>query len=162
MQTDASDRWAVWDSFPEPSRCRLDESECGTNAPCTVLPLPSGSTAAEATEQATEGFCRKKCDATAKGNKCQKPLCRFCENSCKAPCVADAAGKEPNDDGFNGCVNAEDVCAGLSISKRKKMCRRKKGKGLLTCFALCSPTCQSATEATNVFEWGPGAELSWD
>ena len=65
-------------------------------------------------------------------------------------------------DGFNGCVNAEDVCAGLSISKRKKMCRRKKGKGLLTCFALCSPTCQSATEATNVFEWGPGAELSWD
>ena len=121
-----------------------------------------GSTAAEATEQATEGFCRKKCDATAKGNKCQKSLCRFCENSCKAPCVADATGKGPNDDGFNGCVNAEDVCAGLSISKRKKMCRRKKGKGLLTCFALCSPTCQSATDATNVFEWGPGAELSWD
>ena len=172
MQTDASERWAVWDSYPEPSRCRLDKSECGTNAPCTVLPLPgrvtsstatpSGPTAAEATEQATEGFCRKKCDATAKGNKCQKSLCRFCENSCKAPCVADATGKGPNDDGFNGCVNAEDVCAGLSISKRKKMCRRKKGKGLLTCFALCSPTCQSATEATNVFEWGPGAELSWD
>ena len=40
MGTNASDRWAVWDSFPEPSHCQLDASECGTNAPCTVVPSP--------------------------------------------------------------------------------------------------------------------------
>ena len=40
MGTIASDRWAVWDSFPEPSHCQLDASECGTNAPCTVVPSP--------------------------------------------------------------------------------------------------------------------------
>ena len=33
MATNASDRWAVWDSFPEGSLCRLDTSECGTTAP---------------------------------------------------------------------------------------------------------------------------------
>ena len=42
MATNASDRWAVWDSFPEGSLCRLDTSECGTTAPCTVDDLGGG------------------------------------------------------------------------------------------------------------------------
>jgi hypothetical protein len=48
MGTNASDRWAVWDSFPERSRCRLDASECGTNAPCTVVPSPGRVTSSVA------------------------------------------------------------------------------------------------------------------
>ena len=48
MGTNASDRWAVWDSFPEGSRCRLDASECGTTAPCTVVPSPGRVTSSVA------------------------------------------------------------------------------------------------------------------
>ena len=48
MATNASDRWAVWDSFPEGSRCRLDTSECGTTAPCTVVPSPGRVTSSVA------------------------------------------------------------------------------------------------------------------